>query len=93
MKKTSLSDIQKALTMGGAIPRGYAFLCEGQIYTWNPRSHFSVHLIEDNALAQSCRDYLAAESKRFETLEDAKNHIIAEKWLAWEKLLGPYDPE
>jgi hypothetical protein len=93
MKQIDITRVKAALTMSGTIPDGYAFLCEGLIYRWDPRYDFGVMLLEDNELAQDCRDYLESANKKFASLDQAVAKIIEEKWLGWERLLAPPDTE
>jgi hypothetical protein len=79
--------IREALTLGGAIPDGYAFLVDSAIYAWNPDTHFQRLLIRPDELAQSCRHYLRVRGRVFPTLPDAATAVIRERWSQWEKLL------
>ena len=91
MREITESDIKKCLSRGGAFPQRYAFVLDGQICTWHPEFGLGLQLMEDNQLALACRDYLIANKKEFEGLDQAVATIIAEKWDGWEKLLKPLE--
>jgi hypothetical protein len=93
MQMSQIDDmrIQRVLTFEGSIPDGYAFLVEGVIYVWNPNSHFQRLRLHDHVLVQAIREYLIARGRVFNTLQQAVQVVITEKWQNWEKLQTPYD--
>src|SRR5262249_40884736 len=89
----SLTQVRTVLTFGGSVPEGYAFLVDAVVYVWNPRHHFQRLRIPSAELERECIEYLRTSRRVFESLEQAKSVIIADKWLNWDRLLRPYDDD
>lgn len=83
--------VKRVLTFDGNIPEGYAFLVDAVIYVWNPSFHFQRLRVSSAGLERACIEHLRQSKRVYDSLDEAKEVVIAEQWLNWEKAALPYE--